>query len=80
MCVCGQTRHRSKGDSASLSVFLLALDGSLGCVARLVELQNAASIAGLFLTTEAVVADKPEKNAAPAGGDDMGGMGGMGGF
>jgi chaperonin GroEL len=39
-------------------------------------LQNAASIAGLFLTTEAVVADKPEK-AAPAmpGGD--GGMGGM---
>jgi chaperonin GroEL len=40
-------------------------------------LQNAASIAGLFLTTEAVVADKPEKTpAAPAGGD-MGGMGGM---
>ena len=39
-------------------------------------LQNAASIAALFLTTEAVVADKPEK-AAPAcpGGDaDMGGM------
>jgi chaperonin GroEL len=41
-------------------------------------LQNAASIAGLFLTTEAVVADKPEPVAAPAGGDDgMGGMGGM---
>ena len=39
-------------------------------------LQNAASIAGLFLTTEAVVADKPEP-ATPAGGDDMGGMGGM---
>ncbi|MBT9255041.1 chaperonin GroEL [Phycicoccus sp. MAQZ13P-2] len=39
-------------------------------------LQNAASIAALFLTTEAVIADKPEK-AAPAmpGGDDMGGMG-----
>jgi len=38
-------------------------------------LQNAASIAALFLTTEAVVADKPEK-AAPAGGGapDMGGM------
>ena len=45
-------------------------------------LQNAASIAALFLTTEAVIADKPEK-AAPAmggGGDDMGGMGGMGGM
>ena len=39
-------------------------------------LQNAASIAGLFLTTEAVVADKPEKAAAPAG-DPTGGMGGM---
>ncbi len=42
-------------------------------------LQNAASIAALFLTTEAVVVDKPEKaSAAPAGGD--GGMGGMGGM
>ncbi|MFI5780951.1 chaperonin GroEL [Nocardia sp. NPDC051570] len=39
-------------------------------------LQNAASIAALFLTTEAVVADKPEKAAAP-GGDPTGGMGGM---
>ena len=39
-------------------------------------LQNAASIAGLFLTTEAVVADKPEKATAPAG-DPTGGMGGM---
>ena len=39
-------------------------------------LQNAASIAALFLTTEAVIADKPEKAAAPMpGGDDMGGMG-----
>ncbi|MBU1802348.1 MAG: chaperonin GroEL [Actinobacteria bacterium] len=42
-------------------------------------LQNAASIAALFLTTEAVVADKPEK-AAPMGGDPTGGMGGMGGM
>ncbi|CAM2978931.1 chaperonin GroEL [Prescottella defluvii] len=39
-------------------------------------LQNAASIAALFLTTEAVVADKPEKAAAPMG-DPTGGMGGM---
>ena len=37
-------------------------------------LLNAASIAGLFLTTEAVVADKPEKTPAPAGGDMGGGM------
>jgi len=43
-------------------------------------LQNAASIAGLVLTTESLVADKPEPPAAaPAGGGDpMGGMGGMG--
>ncbi len=39
-------------------------------------LQNAASIAALFLTTEAVIADKPEK-AAPAPGGGDGGMGGM---
>ncbi|MCP2637603.1 chaperonin GroEL [Microbacterium sp. HD4P20] len=37
-------------------------------------LQNAASIAALFLTTEAVVAEKPEKASAPAGGDPTGGM------
>ena len=40
-------------------------------------LQNAASIAALFLTTEAVVADKPEKNPAPVGGGGGGDMGGM---
>jgi len=41
-------------------------------------LQNAASVAGLLLTTECMIADKPEeKSAAPAG---MGGMGGMDGM
>ena len=42
-------------------------------------LQDAASIAGLLITTEAMIAEKPEKKAAPAGMpggmDDMGGMG-----
>ena len=42
-------------------------------------LQNAASVAAMFLTTEAVVADKPEANAG-SGMPDMGGMGGMGGM
>ncbi|MDR4945028.1 chaperonin GroEL [Neobacillus cucumis] len=42
-------------------------------------LQNAASVAAMFLTTEAVVADKPEP-AGAAGMPDMGGMGGMGGM
>ena len=44
-------------------------------------LQDAASIAGLLVTTEAMVAEIPEKNeSAPAGMPDMGGMGGMGGM
>ncbi len=45
-------------------------------------LQNAASIAGMLLTTEALVADKPEPPGPPMppGGDPMGGMGGMGGM
>ena len=42
-----------------------------------VALENAASIAGMFLTTECVVADKPEENPAPAAAPGMGGMGGM---
>jgi len=40
-------------------------------------LQDAASVAGLLITTEAMIADKPEKKA-PAGGPPGGGMGGMG--
>jgi chaperonin GroEL len=63
------------------------LDAATGVYKNLVEagiidpakvtrsaLQNAASIAGLFLTTEAVIADKPEKESAAAGAPDMGGM------
>ncbi|ATG44173.1 chaperonin GroEL [Phaeobacter sp. BS52] len=45
-------------------------------------LEDAASVAGLLITTEAMVADKPAKEGAAAGGGmpDMGGMGGMGGM
>jgi chaperonin GroEL len=43
-------------------------------------LQNAASVAAMFLTTEAVVADLPEEAGAGGGMPDMGGMGGMGGM
>jgi len=42
-------------------------------------LEDAASVAGLLITTEAMVAERPEKKPA-AGGPDMGGMGGMGGM
>jgi chaperonin GroEL len=42
-------------------------------------LQNAASIAGLLLTTECLITELPEKDKKPAGGPGAGGMGGMGG-
>jgi len=48
-------------------------------VAR-VALENAASIAGMFLTTECVIVDKKEENPMPMGAPGMGGMGGMGGM
>ncbi len=45
-------------------------------------LQNAVSVAGLMITTEAMVAEEPKDDEAPVGGGmgDMGGMGGMGGM
>jgi len=49
-------------------------------VAR-IALENAASIAGMFLTTECVMVDEPEKESHAGGGNPgMGGMGGMGGM
>ena len=43
-------------------------------------LENAASIAAMILTTEALITEVPEDDKAPAHPPDMGGMGGMGGF
>ena len=43
-------------------------------------MQDASSVAGLLITTEAMVAEIPEKKEAAGGPPDMGGMGGMGGF
>jgi chaperonin GroEL len=40
-------------------------------------LQDAASVASLLITTEAMVAERPEPKGAPAGGPPGGGMGGM---
>ncbi len=48
-------------------------------VAR-IALENAASIAGMLLTTECVIADITEESPAPMGAPGMGGMGGMGGM
>ncbi len=46
----------------------------------LTALQDAASVAGLLVTTEAMVAEKPSKESAGGGMGDMSGMGGMGGM
>jgi len=46
----------------------------------LTALQDAASVAGLLVTTEVMIADKPSKDGAGGGMGDMGGMGGMGGM
>jgi chaperonin GroEL len=43
-------------------------------------LEDAASVSGLLITTEAMVADKPEPKGQGGGMPDMGGMGGMGGM
>jgi chaperonin GroEL len=43
-------------------------------------LENAASIAGMLLTTDCVISDEPEEEKAGAGGGMPGGMGGMGGM
>jgi chaperonin GroEL len=44
-------------------------------------LEDAASVASLLITTECMIADKPEPKGAAGGGmPDMGGMGGMGGM
>ncbi len=45
-----------------------------------VALENAASIAGMLLTTECVIVEKKEEHSAPMGNPGMGGMGGMGGM
>ncbi|HZE40359.1 MAG TPA: chaperonin GroEL [Stackebrandtia sp.] len=69
-----------QGLNAATGEYVDMLEAGINDPAKVTRsaLQNAASIAGLFLTTEAVVADKPEKEApAAAGAPDMGGMGGF---
>ncbi|MGL5406652.1 MAG: chaperonin GroEL [Propionibacteriaceae bacterium] len=69
-----------EGLNAATGEYVNMLDSGIIDPAKVTRsaLQNAASIAALFLTTEAVIADKPEKSVPMAGGD--GGMGGMGGM
>ncbi|MBV7295944.1 chaperonin GroEL [Corynebacterium sp. TAE3-ERU12] len=72
--------NKGEGLNVSTGEYVDLMDAGINDPVKVTRsaLQNAASIAALFLTTEAVVADKPEP-AAPAmpGGDEMGGMGMM---
>ena len=83
--VIAEMRSTGKGFNAMTGMFEDLLASGIVDAAKVVRLavQDAVSIAALLITTEVVIADKPEPPAAPgpdAGGDPMGGMGGMGGM
>jgi len=76
-----EDKSATKGYNAQTGVFEDLIKAGVIDPTKVVRsaLQNAASVAGLLVTTEAMVGEMPEpKSAAPA--PDMGGMGGMGGM
>jgi chaperonin GroEL len=81
-----ETRGAAQGYDAQRDEYVDMIDRGIIDPAKVVRtaLQDAASVAGLMVTTEAGVADSPKKDAPAAGGGggmpDMGGMGGMGGM
>ena len=77
------TKSDTYGFNAQTEEFVDMVQAGIVDPAKVVRtaLQNAASVAGLLVTTEAMVAETPKNDAAPAmPGGGMGGMGGMGGF
>ena len=81
--VVEQVQRTGQGFNALTGTYEDLLQAGILDAAKVVRLglQDAVSIASLLITTEVVVADKPEPAAAAApGGDPMGGMGGMGGW
>jgi len=82
--VIDEVRRSGKGFNAMTGGYEDLLQAGILDAAKVVRLalQDAVSIASLLVTTEVVIADKPEPpaTAAPGGGDPMGGMGGMGGM
>ena len=73
-----ENKSQTYGFNAQTEAYVDTIDAGIVDPAKVVRtaLQNAASVAGLLITTEAMVAEKPEKKS-PAGGGG-GGMGGMG--
>ena len=82
--VIDEVRRSGQGFNAMTGGYEDLLQAGILDAAKVVRLalQDAVSIASLLVTTEVVIADKPEPPApaAPGGGDPMGGMGGMGGM
>ena len=77
-------KNASRGFDAQNEVYTDMFKAGIVDPAKVVRaaLQDASSVAGLLITTEAMVAERPEKKdgASAAGMPDMGGMGGMGGM
>ncbi|MCP9831817.1 chaperonin GroEL [Synechococcus sp. HJ21-Hayes] len=80
--VAEEVLRSGKGFNAATGTYEDLLTAGILDAAKVVRLalQDAVSIASLLITTEAVIADKPEPPATAAPGGDMGGMGGMGGM
>ena len=80
--VVEEVRKSGKGFNALTGGFEDLLQAGILDAAKVVRLalQDAVSIASLLITTEVVIADKPEPAAPAPAGDPMGGMGGMGGM
>ena len=78
-----ENKSETWGFNAQTEKYVDTIEAGIVDPAKVVRtaLQNAASVAGLLITTEAMVGDKPAKAAAGGmpGGGGMGGMGGMGG-
>jgi chaperonin GroEL len=70
------------GFNAATGEYLDMIDAGIIDPAKVTRtaLQAASSVAGLMITTEAMIADKPQEASAAPAMPDMGGMGGMGGM
>jgi chaperonin GroEL len=77
-----ETKDKTTGYNAQTGEFTDLIKAGVIDPTKVVRsaLQNAASVAGLLITTEAMVAEKDEPKAAMPAAPDMGGMGGMGGM
>jgi chaperonin GroEL len=77
-----ETKDKTTGYNAQTGEFMDLIKAGVIDPTKVVRsaLQNAASVAGLLITTEAMVAEKDEPKPAMPAAPDMGGMGGMGGM